>query len=83
MLDKWLIQKTEDKFILYFDYQAPDYLIFNVYNDNDMMIKYSKTNPIRIAIFTENAYPDLNYADYVIAFFHITKTKLYKKFKNI
>ena len=71
LLDKWLIQKTEDEFILYFDDQAPDYLFFNVYSENDIMPKYSKSNPIRIAIFTENVYPDLNYADYALAFFHI------------
>ena len=71
LLEKWLIQKTEAEFILYFDDQAPDYLTFNVYSNNDLMTKYSKTYPIRIAIFTENVYPDLNYADYAIAFFHI------------
>ena len=46
----------------------PDYLIYSVYNDEDIHPNYTKSNPIRIANYIENVFPDLNYADYALTF---------------
>ena len=65
----WLKNKLEDDFNLKFDEQNPDYLIYNVFNNEDLDQKYQNT--IRIAIYTENIMPDINYADYIISHYHI------------
>ena len=54
----------DDEFILSIDDPNPDYLIYNSFNEQDKNPKYA--NAIRIAFFTENIFPDLNYADYII-----------------
>ena len=61
---KWLKNKLDDEFILQFDEDNPDYLIYNVFTDEDSKSKYK--NAIKIAIYTENVMPDLNLADYTI-----------------
>ena len=58
----WLKRKLDDEFIISFDDPYPDYLIYNVFNDADLNPNF--TNAVRIAIYTENVMPDLNYADY-------------------
>jgi len=61
---KWLKNKLDDEFILKFDEDNPDYLIYNVFTKKDSEHKYK--NAIKIAIYTENVMPDLNLADYAI-----------------
>ena len=58
--------KLDDEFILK---DNPDYLIYNVFTNEDIYSKY--TNSIKIAIYTENVMPDLNLADYIIGHYHI------------
>ena len=61
----WLKKKLDDEFIIKFEEENPDYLIYNVFTDEDINYKYK--NSIKIAIYTENIMPDLNIADYIIA----------------
>ena len=44
-------------------------MIYNVFDNEDKNPKYH--NAIRIAIYTENVMPDINYADYIISHYHI------------
>ena len=67
---KWLASKLDNEFILRLDDKKPDYLLYNVYNDKDMNPEYN--NAIKIAFYTENIIPDINYADYAIGQYHIT-----------
>jgi hypothetical protein len=69
--ERWLKEKLNDKFILEYDSPNPDYLMYNVYNQEDVNERYRNSDAIRIALFTENEYPDMNAADYFIANFHI------------
>ena len=73
----WLKNKLEDEFILLHDDPNPDYLIYNIFNSDDMNSNYSKC--IRIAIYTENIMPDINYADYVLGHYHINYLDRYFK----
>ena len=68
---KWLKEKLNNKFILEYDSPNPDYLIYNVFDEKDLTEKYRNIDAIRIALFTENEYPDMNAADYFVANFHI------------
>lgn len=74
----WLNSKLADKYILSLDNNEPDYLIYNVFNDNDLNSNYS--DAIRIAIYTENVMPDINYADYIIGHYHINYLDRYFKY---
>ena len=65
----WLKKKLKEKFIIRFDKNKPDYLIYNVFGNGHLSEKYSNT--IKIAIFTENRIPDLNEVDYAIGRAHI------------
>ena len=61
---KWLKNKLDDEFLLVFEDQNPDYLLYNVFTDDDIKPIYH--NAIRIAIYTtENIIPDINNADYI------------------
>ena len=73
----WLKSKLEDEFIILFDSPNPDYLIYNVFSSEDILSNYSKS--IRIAIYTENIMPDINYADYIIGHYHINYLDRYFK----
>ena len=53
----WLRNKLDEEFILKFDDENPDYLIYNVFSNEDMNYKYDDT--IKIAIYTENIMPDI------------------------
>ena len=76
---KWLRNKLDDdEFILSIDDPNPDYLIYNSFNEQDKNPKYA--NAIRIAFFTENIFPDLNYADYIIGHYHINYLDRYFKY---
>ena len=55
----WLMNIMGDEFEIIIDRENPDYLIYNVFGDNDINISFQ--NCIRIAIYTENVMPDLNY----------------------
>ena len=74
---KWLKERLSNKFILEYDNINPDYIIYNVFSDEDLKVEYH--NIIRIAIFTENRIPNLNCADYFIAFYHINYLDRYFK----
>ena len=60
--------------------ENPDYLIYNVYSNDDRNPKYSSKNPIRISFFTENVMADINYADYIIGPYHINYLDRYFKY---
>ena len=51
------------------DEDNPDYLIYATFGCENTLNKYNKT--IKIAFFTENQLPDLNFADYAIGLGHI------------
>jgi len=74
----WLKKKLDDEFIIKFEEENPDYLIYNVFTDEDINYKYK--NSIKIAIYTENIMPDLNIADYIIAHYHIIYLDKYFKY---
>ena len=67
--------KLDDRYRIEYDAINPDYLIYNIFNDDDVDLKYKDT--IRIAIYTENIIPDLNYADYILGHYHITLSILF------
>jgi len=73
----WLKIRLDDEFILSFDDPNPDYLIYNVFDNKDLNPNY--TNAIRIAIYTENIMPDINYADYIMGHYHINYLDRYYK----
>ncbi len=75
---KWLTNRLKDKFIIKFDSNKPDYLIYNVFGSEYLNPKYN--NSIKIAIFTENKIPNLDEADYVIGHYHINYLDRYFKY---
>jgi hypothetical protein len=75
---KWLMDKLKEKFIIKFNENNPDYLIYNVFGTKHLNPKYN--NAIKIAIFTENRIPDFNKADYVIGHYHINYLDRYFKY---
>ena len=74
----WLKDKISDKFIIEFEDNKPDYLIYNVFGHNHLDIKYKDS--IKIGIITENKIPDLNIADYCIGHAHINYLDRYFKY---
>ena len=74
----WLKNKLKKKFIIKFNSNKPDYLIYNVFGEEHLNPKY--INSIKIAIFTENKIPDFNEADYAIGQYHINYLDRYFKF---
>ena len=75
---KWLKDKLKEKFIIQFNKNNPDYLIYNVFGKEHLNPKYNKS--IKIAIFTENKIPDFNEADYLIGHYHINYLDRYFKY---
>ena len=75
---RWLKSKIDDEFTLKFVKKNPDYLIYNVFTQEDIKPKYN--NAIKIAIYTENIMPDLNLADYAIGHYHINYLDRYFKY---
>ena len=65
----WLKKRLNDKFIIIFDDENPDYVIFNVFGQKHFDKKYNSA--IKIAFYTENKIPDLNEVDYAIGHYHI------------
>ena len=86
---KWLDKYLKDRFHIIYDTNKPDYLIFNVFGDDHLKRKYE--NAVKIAIYTENFIPNLDYADYAIGHSHIIYLDryfkhsifLWKKFEEI
>ena len=74
----WLKAKLKDNFIIKFDPNNPDYLIYNVFGSNHLNPKYN--NSIKIAIFTENKIPNFNEVDYAIGHYHINYLDRYFKY---
>ena len=74
----WLKNILGNKFIIQNDFNNPDYLIFNVFGNEHLNIKYK--NAIKIAIFTENFIPNLNEVDYAIGHYHINYLDRYFKY---
>ena len=73
----WLEQKLENKFIIEYDKDNPDYLIFNNFGKEHNNPKFK--NAIKIGIFTENRIPDLEQVDYALAHSHINYLDRYFK----
>ena len=74
---QWIKQYLEDEFKVKFTKHNPDYLIYNTMTSHDRTERYP--NIIRIALYTENIIPDINYADYVFAHYHINYLDRYFK----
>ena len=69
---RWLELMRKDlkgKINLEVDEENPDYLIYATFGCENVLNKYNNT--IKIAFFTENQLPDLNYADYAVGLGHI------------
>ena len=75
---KWLKKLLKNKYIIQFDNNNPDYLIFNTFGTEYLNPKYNKS--IKIAIFTENKIPDFYEADYAIGHYHINYLDRYFKY---
>lgn len=74
----WLLDKLDDEFIISFNETNPDYLIYNVFGNEDNNSEYQQC--IKIAIYTENVMPDINKADYIIGHYHINYLDRYFKY---
>ena len=74
----WLKQLLKENFIIKFDSNRPDYLIYNVFGSEHLNPKYN--NSIKIAIFTENMIPNFNEVDYAIGHYHINYLDRYFKY---
>ncbi len=75
---RWIKSKLKDSFIIKFDSNNPDYLIFNIFGKEHLNKKYK--NSVKIAIYTENKIPDFNYADYALGHAHINYLDRYFKY---
>jgi hypothetical protein len=69
---------VKQKFHIKFDNMKPDYIIYNVFED-DKLIKIFNSS-IKIAFFTENFIPDLSTYDYAIGHAHLSYLDRYLKF---
>ena len=65
-----LLWYLKDKYIVLFDTDNPDYLVYNVFGYNEFNPMYN--NCIKIAIYTENTIPDLSNCDYALGHQHIS-----------
>ena len=77
---KWLKDNLKDKFIIKFNKNNPDYLLYNVFGTEHLNPKYN--NSIKIAVFTENKIPDFYEADYAIGHYHINYLDRYFKYST-
>lgn len=68
-LIKDMIKLLDNTYIFNFSSSNPDYLIYDVFNCDQLQSKYN--NAIKISFNTENIIPDFNYADYSIGFHNI------------
>ena len=72
-----LLWYLKDTFIVQFDENNPDYLIYNVFGSDLNNTKYD--NAIKIALYTENRIPDMSHWDYAIGHAHISYLDRYFK----
>ena len=77
---EWIKSKLNQNFNIEFDSYKPDYLIFNVFGDKHLDPKYKST--VKIAIYTENFIPDMEFADYAIGHAHINYLDRYFKYST-
>ena len=70
-----LLWYLQDKFIIVFDQDNPDYLVYNVFGLDEYNKKYD--NCIKIAVYTENTIPDLSMCDYALGHAHISYSDRY------
>lgn len=75
---RWLESRIEDKFIIEYNKDNPDYLIFNVFGRKHFNPKYKKA--IKIGVLTENIIPNLNEIDYALGHAHISYMDRYFKY---
>ena len=75
---RWLERRLEDKFIIEYNRDNPDYLKFNVFGKQLLNPKYK--NAIKIGVLTENIIPDLNFVDYALGYAHISYLDRYFKY---
>jgi len=68
--ERTLLWYLKDTFIVKFDQDNPEYLIYNVFGYNELQPKYN--NVIKIAIYTENTIPDFFHCDYALGHPHIS-----------
>ena len=74
---RWLESRLEDKFIIEYNRDNPDYLIFNIFGNEHNNPKYK--NAIKIGVLTENIIPNLNEVDYALGHAHISYLDRYFK----
>lgn len=75
---QWLKKRFGDKFIIEYDKDNPDYLIYNIFGNQHLNPKYK--NAIKIAVFTENCIPNLNEVDYALGHAHMNYLDRYFKY---
>ena len=83
--NRWiqLIQKDlEGKINIEIDNENPDYLIYATFGCEHVLKEYDNTT-IKIAFFTENQLPDLNFADYAVGLGHLNHLDRYFTFPFI
>ena len=75
---RWLESRLEDKFIIEYNRDNPDYLIFNFFENQHNNLK--NKNVIKIGVLTENIIPNLNEVDYALGQSHISYLDRYFKY---
>ena len=73
-----LLFANQTNFIFNVDTEHPDFLFYNMWGNEHLKIQYS--NSVKIATYSENYIPDLNYADYAIGHAHINYLDRYFKY---
>lgn len=64
-----VIELLTNSFIFNFTSDNPDYLVYDIFNCDQLDYKYK--NSIKIAYYTESIIPDFNFADYSIGFHNL------------
>ena len=72
--------KDNKNFIFEANEKNPDFLIYDIWGNENLNIKYY--NCVKIAYYTENFIVDLNHADYAISKAHIMYLDRYLKFPD-
>ena len=67
-----LLWYLKDTYIVQFNENNPDYLIYNVGNDENDEIDPKYNSTIKIALYTENSIPDISQCDYALGHAHIS-----------
>ena len=72
--------KNQTNFIFDVNSENPDFLIYDIWGNEHLNSKYN--NSIKIAYYSENSIPDLNYADFALGQAHIMYFDRYFKFPD-